>query len=325
MLDAVGVLLTAAHLLVMHVAAVGPLVAWCVAALARRRGNDAAAELAAWLARASLQALVVGIVLGSVAAGLLWLGEGRWFFDALLRLTVAKLWFAAAEILFSLLLMGWMTWCWKRCVVGGVAGRWGLGLAALLSSTNLLYHFPPLFVVLHLPQFQALPQHGATASVFREFIYRPDVMALTLHHWLAAVATTGVVLLVKAYRLRAPVVGGARLALGATLLQIPVGIAVLTTTPEQGLLLGGDGLASVLFLAGLATALSLMHVLAALALGERDAGVQAALVQRAMILLAVTTVLMLAAQHRGRGAEVGSRKSEIGNRRSEIGDRPGNP
>ena len=90
---------------------------------------------------------------------------------------------------------------------------------------------------------------------------------------------------------------GARLTLFMTMLQFPVGLWVALAMPpaSRDLLLGSDALAAVLFLASLALAMMLLHVLSPLALGPpawRPA-LRSVAVLVALILLMVGTRVRL--------------------------------
>jgi hypothetical protein len=63
-------------------------------------------------------------------------------------------------------------------------------------------------------------------------------------------------------------VSGGRIALAATLLQIPVGLWVLSALPQQSLLLGSDAVATLLFGGSVLGSLALLHQLAIWSLGD---------------------------------------------------------
>src|SRR5262245_15994580 len=125
----------------MNAAAGGPLVAawldWRAA-----RGDAGAAEAARYLGRHAISGLCVGALLG-LAIG--WLSWNADYQSLWLGPLSYKLRWAVIEAGFSLvLIVGW--WLWLPARPG--ATTWAMvtrGIIALLSSTNLLYHFPPLF------------------------------------------------------------------------------------------------------------------------------------------------------------------------------------
>ncbi len=90
--------------------------------------------------------------------------------------------------------------------------------------------------------------------------------------------------------------GGALLGLVATLVQVPVGFWVTLRLPESARnpLMGGDLLATGLFLASIGLALALLHQLAAIALGDVDARP----IRRAVVALVALMLLMVATRSR---------------------------
>jgi hypothetical protein len=91
-------------------------------------------------------------------------------------------------------------------------------------------------------------------------------------------------------------VWGARLALAATLLQGIVGAWVLIELPpaQRGAMMGDDALATLLFVAGLATTLALLHSLLANSLG--DTATKS--VWQSIVLTAVVVLVMAGALRR---------------------------
>jgi hypothetical protein len=140
-LETISTLVLATHLLCVNLAAGGPLVAgW----LDWRgvRGDGAAARAAVAVARLAVLGFVFGAALGLLLGWLKWDSqyESLW-----LGPLSYKLQWALIEALFSLILMT-ACWLWLPGRAGGSAGPMAVrGTFALLSTTNLLYHFPPLF------------------------------------------------------------------------------------------------------------------------------------------------------------------------------------
>ncbi len=123
-------------------------------------------------------------------------------------------------------------------------------------------------------------------------IFEPRILSMWTHHTLAGFAAAGVWTMVVA-RGRSPsgVAWGARIALIATLAQIPIGLWVLLALPENDVLLGGDATTTGLLAAGIAVALALLHHLAAAAMGDTHR----ATVWRCVALLLTVMLLMNAA------------------------------
>ena len=64
---------------------------------------------------------------------------------------------------------------------------------AVLAATDLMYHFPPLFAMLNLLTNRIeLSGQTLTSTLYRTLLVDPEVMAMVVHVWLAAVALTGV-------------------------------------------------------------------------------------------------------------------------------------
>jgi hypothetical protein len=295
---ALTLLVLIGHLLCVNVAAGGPVVcAWL-----EWKSGGLARQAARYLGLASLVALVAGGALGVLLGLLKWTPEYRALWTGPLS---HKLHWGGAEILFSLLL-GIVYWLWTRGRAGESAvGRLGRGVIALLSGSNLLYHFPPLFIVAGKLQREGMTSaEKISAAEFRRLMMTGETPALAVHVALACVATAGFVLLGMALRLlrqgqnseSAQVARwGAWWALVPTLLQIPVGLWTLATLPplEQSAMLGGDLVASGLFLAAMAAALWLARELVSVALGEST---RPAII-RAMSALVVVVALMTTMQH----------------------------
>ncbi len=187
-----------------------------------------------------------------------------------------------------------------------------------------MYHFPPLFAVVSSislrPQLSSLPLDHA---LFWRVLLMPQTLAMVLHHWLAgiSVAATAAVVLnmsrVGASNGEAltrgtpghwpganatPAVAtskwAGRVALAATLMQLPVGIGLLLAMPDgmQNPLLGEDLLATGLFVVAVILALGLMHHLAMIALGDMRRG---AIIRTAAMMFA-TILVMTATLQRAR-------------------------
>lgn len=307
MLYLLDILVMTAHLVCVNLASGGPLVgAW----LDWRgvRGDGAAARGAVTLARWSLAGLAVGAGLGLVLGTLRWDASYRELWLGPLNY---KLHWAAAEAIFSLvLLLGW----WL-CLPGQAGGKRSAALArgffALLSSANLLYHFPFLFSVaahLHIRGYDAGDRINGAA--FRQLMVMHETPALAVHVSLASLALAGVALIAVA--LRAERAGGPevrdRLArcgawwsLVPSLLQLPVGLWTLTTLPAdaQSRIMGDSGLAILVFLAAIGSSLWLLSDLAQVAFGETARS----RLWRVMAAMLTTVVLMIAMQQLARGAD----------------------
>ncbi|HEX9595970.1 MAG TPA: hypothetical protein VF982_03750, partial [Anaerolineales bacterium] len=186
---------------------------------------------------------------------------------------------------------------------------WLHGLLAVASTTNLLYHFPPLLTV--LGELAARPRLTAeetiTHAVYRQLMLRPEVLAQVAHFAVAAAAFAGWALMCVAHYSRESRVesqepeesrqgydslisAGAWIALAASLAQLAVGLLVLVELPigSRGMLLGNDWLSASLFFVAIMATFALLHVLAMVALGDTRGSV----VQRSSLLMLAVVVLM---------------------------------
>ncbi|MEX2141639.1 MAG: hypothetical protein WD894_20405 [Pirellulales bacterium] len=298
MLELLLVVAFTLHLVAVNVAAAGPL--YCVAAewRGRRRGDVAAQRVARRFAVWSLIGFVVGITIGGVLLAILWYAD-RAYWSALARVPRYRWWFFGGEVVFYFVCMIPYVVLWER--VGG--RRWWHRLLAILAATNLLYHFPPLFTMLSLMSSRPeLAGETLDRSLYVELFTDAETLARVAHHWLSSLATTGVALMLLATRGDASsgwmAVFAARVALTASVLQLPVGVWLLLVSPAgaRSQLLGGDMASTVLFgTAIICMVLLLQHLLAA-ALGDDS---RPTAVKSAALLLAVL-LLMSGVLHRTR-------------------------
>jgi len=295
-------MLTALHLACVDVAAAGPLVC-ALCEWKAGRGDNAAAGAARFLATASIVGLLAGGALGVAMGAVLW---SREYQHALSRFG-SRIHFGGLELLFSLALVaGYAVWI----RLDRKAPWWRRLLRILLlvaAATNLLYHFPLLFIMLSNIAGESGGEIGS-----REFVQtalQGEVLSRAVHFWLASAATTGL-LLVGWALWRARRNGerlsnsetesarlarwGGRLALTVSLLQIPTGVWVLFQLPVvvQHALLGGDLLATGVFVLSLCAAGGLQLACANLSFGDTRRGVAfAAIAAGAIVIVSMSAVL----------------------------------
>lgn len=305
------------HLLLVNVAMAGPFVCLWLEWRGTRREDILAGRIGERLAKDSYWALVLGILVGALMVGALWLRNDAAYFSGLRVVPVARLWAALGELIFSVALLAiyGLGWNWFRSRRG-----WHRAIG-FLAATNLVYHFPPFFSALSMIARQPdLWKQTLSREEFKSLLVDPAVIAQSVHIWLSAVAVTGTLLMYYALKLRkkkaaadelgpqpARVAGwGAWLALVPSVLQLLVGVWVLLQMPEavrNGLM--GDRLAATfIFGLGILAALRLMHVLASIALGDRT---PRQLVS-AIATMALTVLLMSATLH------IGSNREELNER-----------
>lgn len=298
MLEAVTILLLAAHLLAMNVASTGPLAGAWLRTRSRRLGSD---QALAWERRTqrifawSLGSLAIGALVG----GAMLLAPSAGMRAALGRLPENAYWFAGAEIVFS---AACIAGCWKLA-------RWPklTWLLAIATVTNLLYHFPPLMAV--LGELAADPNWADEAVLHRPELrrlwLRPEVASLWAHFVLASIAVGFTAALAACNRVvvdageegdrseqtdAAVARTLAGTALAATVLQIPVGIWLLLASDEaaQQSMMGENWLATIGLAGGVWVALGVMQSLATIAWSGGDRPQ----LHRACFLLVLTVLLM---------------------------------
>ncbi len=302
----VQTILLAAHLLAMNVAASGPLA--CIAVQwVRFRDRTIGDQLGRRLAHWSLGCFGLGAVIGLANGWLLWIGGNAEYFAALERLP-SKIYFGLWELAFYVLCMViYIAW-WKWLPPRSAAGRIGHAIVALAAASNLLWHFPALMTA--IAHLAATSPEGETinAAGFRELIFQAELASRWLHVWIASFATCALLTswLAHAELARRPlasddrdaaslngvVTWGGRIALLATLSQVPLGMWVLLSSgnAEQARLMGGNIWATGLLVTSILTALALMHQLAAIALGNATARN----LRLALLLLSLTITAMSA-------------------------------
>lgn len=277
MLDFLLVPLLALHLLLVDVAMAGPLACVWLEWQGARAADLAAENLARSLARLATGALVGGATLGSILLAIRWAIGDQGYFRAVAMIPASRLWFGLAELLFYLTCMLAYVRLWNRLRMWRIVHR----LLALAASSNLLLHFPALFVIISvLSRRSAMADEPLDRAGYWQLLLDGEVASRVVHVWLSSLAVTGVVVMALALRSKLPpdaaaarqglIQRGAWLALIATLLQLPVGMWVTLEMSESAResLFGGDMLASSLFGLSLLLVLLLAHTLAAMAQGD---------------------------------------------------------
>jgi hypothetical protein len=288
----VTTLLLAVHLIAMNVASTAPLAgAWL-----RWRRHRLGEAPGSWRERAAWAIFcwsLAGLAIGALAGGAMLVAPSSGMRAALGRFPASAYWFAGAEIVFSGL-------CIAGCL--GLARRPKLTwLLAVATATNLLYHFPPLMAV--LGELAADPSWAADETIdrpaLRRLWQRPEVLSLWAHVALASVAIGFAAALAACCRTANNDSEGmddrtarqlAGWALGATVLQIPIGLWMLLASDEaaQQSMMGANWLATIGLAGGVWVALGVMQSLAAIAWGGSDRRQ----VDRVCVLLALTVLLM---------------------------------
>ncbi len=315
MRELVTILLLAVHLLALNLACCGPLFCVWLGRCGKRlpgdtgeRHTDLGRRLAGW----SLVAFAIGMLLGGL---LLVVVPGYGLWNSLARFPVSAFWFAGAELVFSLVCLAVFYGSWN------LLARWPVanGLVALLSVTNLLYHFPSLMAV--IGQLAANANWTSEALLDRPHLLKimasGEVLGLSLHFSMSSVAVSAVALLYGIARQTRDDLAGesfkhitrtaAILAALATLLQIPIGIWLLAESNARVRysLMGGGMLASLAFMAGLTATILMLQRLVAVAIGESE---RRHLQQIAWLMLAVVVLMTTSLRLSRQGSSFGPAK-----------------
>lgn len=304
MLNTATTLLLAVHLLAMNLASAGPLAGAWLRRLSCRDGETNGSLLERG-ARATFWWSLVGLAIGAIIGGAMLLAPSAGMRAALRRFPADAYWFAGAEILFS---AACIFGCWKLSRRPKLT--W---LLAIVATTNLLYHFPPLMAV--LGELAANPAWADAEVLQRKALVwlwiRPEVLSLWAHFALASIAvgfTLALAICHRAVRDETEKVDDrtarrlAGWALGATVLQIPVGIWLLLASDAaaQQAMMGESWLATISLAGGVWVALGVMQSLATIAWGGSDRRQ----VDRACVLLAITVTLMSFTLRASRQADI---------------------
>lgn len=285
MLEVLQVCLLSAHLLCANAGSAVPLLCVAIQFHLAVRHNKAEDQIGRRLAFLSLQLLLVAMLLGLLAAGLMWFTGQLRFFQTAMRIPT-RIGFSIVEFVFSLTLLALYGWHWSLGHGPNLLKRIGMRLMAIIASTNLLYHFPILFIALNSISDQDYGQSPTIGrSVFREWLADGYVIALSVHVCIACFAVAGLALSIVAFRSRNEscnsddegvwrrlVICGARVCLASTLLQIPVGVWLITQLPQPAQLsvLGHDLPGTIMLGLSILLTVVLLHHLATLSAGEVD-------------------------------------------------------
>jgi hypothetical protein len=298
MSDLLLVVVFTVHLVAVNIAAAGPLLCVAVEWRGTRRGRPdmvaASRRLAGW----SLAGFLAGIVIGTALLAILWRGDGS-YWAALHRVPAHRWGFFGGELVFYLACMIAYVVLWNRAR----SQRSWHRLLAVLASTNVLYHFPPLFTMLSLMSTRPeLADLTLDRSLYVELFTDPETLARVAHHWLASITTAAVALLLLTSQSGPqaeqedhtassgwPATVAARVALLATALQLPTGLWLLLASPAraQSQLLGGEVSTTVIFSLAIVAMVLLLQSLAAAALGDsaRSTAIKAAASLLTVLLL----------------------------------------
>jgi hypothetical protein len=319
--DLLQIFVTALHLVSVNLATGGPLLALGLYRRALRRDDGAADVAGRRLLRASLHGLYAGLGFGVLSAWLWWQSHPRELAAGFHALPFSKFTFGAMEFVFSAACFEIWLRLWRRRSPR-VRLTWFIGF---LGVTNTVYHFPTLFSILSVLTTRSLAE-GTTVR-FVAMLGDAEVLSRVAHFLLASLAVAGATLCALATARPTALAAaasetdasaadpyrrwqfrGARWALVTTLLQWPVGIAVLMLLPADARndLLGDQWTAAMLFGLSMVAVVMLMHRMAAAVVDRPTPRV----VRSILLWLGTTIVLMTAVRHFARESAYGRRPWE---------------
>lgn len=309
-------LLLGSHLLAVGLAATGPL--FCVLLSWRKEVDSPASRTGRQLAWLSFGGFLLGMFLGGLN---LFLPPDQGYWDALKKIPAKDYWFGAGELLFSLICLLAYAATWNKLQ----NRRYLHAFIAVLSVTNLLYHFPPWMIVIgQLADGSAqLSGDWLDRSAVRELMLRKEVVAPWLHFLFATMTIAGGValfLLARHQEVNDPaskLAGVARIVAGVTLVasvvQLPLGLWLVTTISQASrtAIMGQDFMASVTFLAAMIAVFILLGRLVKIALGDFNAeDLRKAALWMVLVVLAMATS-MRSSRYQGPNS-AGHQRNEMG-------------
>jgi hypothetical protein len=293
-LELATILLLGVHLLAMNVASSGPMIAvwlhW------QRTESDVRGSLGRQMMWLSITGLCIGMLTGGL---MLLAAPSEGLMLALKRFPANAFWFAGAELLFSLVCMLIALALWSR------VSKWWLALLAFATSTNLLYHFPPLMAMIG-----KLSNNPNWTDI--EIINRPEVLklmregevlSLTFHFGMSSFAVSAIAVLALIARhpqndgALAPAARmSALVALVASLSQVPIGVWLLTSlsNTSRSALMGDNLIASLAFIVAILGTIKLLQTLVSITLGQTETKTLRTAVPHvcAVVLLMTTSLRM---------------------------------
>lgn len=318
-MELVIVALLSVHLMLVDLAMAGPLAALWLESGGSRSGSEKRVAIARTMLRWSATSLAIAIVLGGVLLTLFWYSD-RYenYFDAISKVPRSRLWSGLGELVFYYLCLGAHAFWLRRPPIGKPL-RYFMRLLPVMAATDLMFHFPPLFAVISVLAGRP-SQRGAIETVlgrgdYYSLLIDAEVLSRVVHVWIAAVAVTGVAVMIASRQIASEadegtvVIGGeasiavigARWSLLATLLQVPVGLWLAFSMSEDArtAVFGGDVVATALFGISLLLTLQLLHSLASISLGEASARSiwKVAIVMFAIVLAMVGVLYRANRQH----------------------------
>mgnify|MGYP003974758601 CR=1 FL=1 len=297
------------HLLVIAVAAAGPLL--CIALNAKQLNRkDTLERVTYWtlgttLSRHANVALIVGSVFGLIVAGIVWDDD----FHQRCHVLKSRFMYAGIEWVFSCVLL-LITHRWWAKRPDGLRPFLFRSLLIVLATTNLLYHFPIIFMLVHeIPRevVDTLESSGMELNrqQFYEYAFSSSMLARWLHIVVSMLMISFAYVAVLALRYAHVTSGVARETAVRTVswtarhilillfAQIGFGIMALLTMKNSQSVMGGDVMVTALFGGGMCLLLLQIQQWTALLSGKIDSRAVARAVTTLIALFSCMTAVSI--------------------------------
>lgn len=292
------ILIIGLHLVCVLTAAGAPLIALVLHGRRMQRrlsvSQSGGAKLVFW----SIVGLWVGTFLGGIIGWLSWDG----IFSAKLSMLSNKVFYLVLEWLFSMVLLSWVYWWWRKSEVVVGWKHVTRGLLLLFASLNLLHHFPIFFSAMGaISDELALAGGKLSGDEFNNLAFQSAGISKTLHVIMAAIMIGGAALTLlgtREYVLGGTVEQGwsklaqwgARTTFVTYLIIIPTGVwAVINMSDgRMDALMGDDSAATICFGFAMLLVVAQMHQWSQIAFGK----VEVRKVAQAVTTLITTIILM---------------------------------
>ncbi len=251
------------HLLVIAIAAAGPLL--CIPLNAKQLNRkDPAERNAYWSLGTTLNrhaniALILGSVFGLIIAALVWNPD----FHQRCHILKTRFMYAGIEWIFSFVLL-WITHRWWLKRPDGLKPFVLRSLLIILATSNLLYHFPIIFMLVHEVPASIVAELESTGAElsraqFYEYAFSKSMLARWIHIVISMLMLSFAYVAVISLRLARDtndvaqetalrtVNWAARNVLILLFSQIGFGLMALLTMKKSELVMGGDPVVTALF------------------------------------------------------------------------------
>ena len=294
------ILIIALHLVCVLTAAGAPLLAFVLHGRKMQRKIPLSSKAGSTLILWSIGALWLGTFLGLLIGWLKW----DEMFSGKLNVLSNKVFYLVIEWLFSMALLSWMYWWWKKRESVEGWKHVVRSLLPILASLNLLHHFPVFFSALrNVTEEMVKGGRQITGEQFNELAFQSAGISKTLHIAMSAIMISGAMLALictRAYVLSGTVKDdwskltqwAARTTFVTMLIVVPTGVWAIVSmnTGRMDALMGDDSTATACFGIAMCLVLAQMHQWSQIAFGK----VEVRKIAQAVTTLITTIILMTA-------------------------------